>query len=260
MYERSPFRTSTTVSRFGAGGPPPRDIIALLAVVFVTYSMQFFELTAALPQMLRLTPRVLGGWLWQLVTYPYIGYGGVSLWILLELLILFWFGRDVFYRLGRRRFWTVVLWATVGAAVAASLVVLIGSLVGSIGYPFQLMQGQRMLLTIFIAAFATLNGEATILLFFVLPIRARWFLPLEILFAFIGFLGTRDAAGFVGICTAVAVTFTTLSPGGPRRVFRDVQLWVERATVERRLKRMRRGRRFHVIDGDGKRTDRDTIN
>ena len=60
-----------------------------------------------------------------------------------------------------------------------------------------------MLLAIFIAAFATLNRNATILLFFVLPIQARWFLWLEVLFAFIAFLGSHDLPGFLGITTAV---------------------------------------------------------
>ena len=40
-----------------------------------------------------------------------------------------------------------------------------------------------------------------------LPIEARWFLGLEILFAFIGFLQTRDLPGFLGLCTAVGVSY-----------------------------------------------------
>ena len=39
----------------GRGGPPPRDIIAILVVLFVTYTLQFFDSTAALPELLRLT-------------------------------------------------------------------------------------------------------------------------------------------------------------------------------------------------------------
>lgn len=244
----------------GSGAPMPRDLIAVLASLFITFSLQFFEATAIIPALLRLTPAILGGFIWQVVTYPFIGWGGSGLWFLLELLILFWFGRDVFWRLGRRRFWQLTARAALGAALVAVLVLLLERLAGwsdgGMG-AFQLMQGQRILLAITIAAFATLWGEATILLFFVLPVRARWFLWLEILFAFVAFLGSgdprfgvpKDLAGFVGICTAVAVTYLLLSPGGPQRTLHDLRKRLEVRWIQWRLKQLRRKRPFDVIDG-----------
>jgi hypothetical protein len=225
----------------------------VFAALFVTFSLQFFESVAIIPAVLRLTPAVLEGFIWQIATYPFIGWGGSGLWFLLELLILFWFARDVFWRLGRRRFWLLLARAAVGAAIAAVVVQLLQQLsdTGASGFAaFQLMQGQRILMAIVIAAFATLWGEATILLFFVLPIKARWFLWLEILFAFIGFLESKDFAGFVGISTAVFLTTSGLRPGGSRAV---VHTWRKRAEVfllQRRLERLKRKRRFDVIDGD----------
>ena len=183
----------------GPSVPISRDLIGILAALFITFSLQFFEGAAIIPALLRLTPAVFKGFVWQIFTYPFIGWGRSGLWFLVELLILFWFGRDVFWRLGRQRFWTLLARAAIGAAVAAVVVQLVLSLagVGATGFAaFQLMQGQRILLAIVIAAFATLWGEATILLFFVLPVKARWFLWLEILFAFIGFLESKDFAGF----------------------------------------------------------------
>ena len=71
-------------------GPVPPDIIVLLGVVFATFALQFFETTQILPDFLRLTPEVWRqGFVWQLVSYPFIGRGGPSLWFLLELFILF---------------------------------------------------------------------------------------------------------------------------------------------------------------------------
>ena len=84
--------------------------------------------------------------------------------------------------------------------------------------PFQLMQGQRILLTVTIAAFATLWGDATILLFFVLPIRARWCLWLGILLGFVAYLGSKDLAGFAGICAGTAITALALSPAARGRL------------------------------------------
>ena len=74
------------------------------------------------------------------------------------------------------------------------------------------MQGQQILAVVLVAAFATLNRDATILLFFVLPMPARWFLWLEIVFGFLGFLGTHDLPGFLGICAAVGITYGALYP------------------------------------------------
>ena len=226
-------------------------MLLLLAVVFVTFSMQFFDATAAVPALLRLTPAVLGGAIWQLVTYPFVGAGGASIWFLLELLVLFWFGRDVFWRLGRRRFWRLLL---VTAAVAAAVAVATHALMllagGGSTAPFLTMQGHRMLITVLVAAFATLYGEATILLFFVLPVKARWFLWLEILAAFVfGLLPYKDLAGFLGVCAAVLVTFASLQPRGPGRTLHEWRKRLERWILERRLARLRRRRPFEVVDG-----------
>jgi len=235
-----------------SGGPPPQDILVLLGVVFGTFVFQFFDLTALIPAFLRLGPMLYRGALWQVVTYAFTGFGPPSLWFLFSLLILFWFGRDIFVRLGRKRFWTLVLQVVTAAGVAAALVRGVGIMMGMPSpYAFVLMQGQYMLITVMIAAFATLYGQATILLFFVLPIKARWFLALEVLFAFMGFLSTKDFAGFFGLCVAVALTWALLQPGGLRRALEDLRLRFRRRVTEIKLARMKRKRRFDVIDGDG---------
>jgi len=144
----------------------------------------------------------------------------------------------------------LIVQVTLVAAVVALLVRGAGMLMG-LPSPtaFVLMQGQYMLVTVMIAAFACLYGRATILLFFVLPIRARWFLALEVLFAFMGFLNTKDFAGFAGVCTAVATTWALLEPGGPGRSLVNRRLQLKRWIIEQRLARMRRQRKFDVIDG-----------
>jgi hypothetical protein len=242
----------------GFAGRPPRDLVVLLAVVFVTFSLQFFSTTAPLLALARLTPAVWrAGALWQLATYPFAGYGPPSLLFLLELLMLYWFGRDVFERLGRRRFWTRLAYGAVGGGIGAVAVDLAAAFAGSGGAalaaaPFVLLQGQRMLLVVAVAAFATLNRHATILLFFVLPMPARWFLGLEIVIAFLGFLGTRDLAGFLGICAAVGIVYGALYPSGPRRAAREGWLRLQQGWARRRLARLRRRRGIRVVGGEGR--------
>ena len=116
---------------------------------------------------------------------------------------------------------------------------------------FSLKQGQHILLTLFVAAFATLYSEATIYLFFVLPVKARWFLWLEVLFAFLAFLGSKDLAGFLGICTGVFATWFWLQPKGRRPGLRELWLRTQRWWLERRMKQLRRKRGFKVVPGEG---------
>lgn len=237
--------------------PAPRDLVVLLAVVFATFSLQSFPRTRWLPDLLHLgTAYFPFGLIWQVFTYPFTGVGTPSIWILLELLILYWFARDVFYRLGRRHFWRTLVTVTAIAGVAAVAVALAAlAVTGEVTGAFRLMQGQRALLAFAIAAFATLNRNATILLFFVLPIQARWFLWLEVLFAFIAFLATHDLAGFVGICVVVGGTYSVLTAGGLGRVLREWRLRAERRHLERKLQRERRKRKLRVLEGGEGRDD-----
>jgi hypothetical protein len=264
VYSRSPGPGRPALGSLGLGGPAPRDLLALLALLFATFTVQ--ALTGGPGGGGLLNPLLLssaawrGAWLWQVATYPVIGYGPPSLWFLLELLMVFWFGRDTYVQLGRRRFWRLLAGSTLAAGAAAVIVDLGRAfLTGLDGtYLFPLMQGQRVVLAVLIAAFATLNRDATVYLFLVLPVVARWFLWLAPLIAFIGFLqapvgGPRDLPGFAGICAAVALTYLALTRRGRRRGgLRDSRLRVERWWLERRLDRHRRKSRLRVVRGDEK--------
>ncbi len=242
----------------GLTGPVPRDIWLLLGVILVTFSLRFFEATAFGAALLRLTPLVWQrGFLWQLFTYPFAGTGAPSFWFVVELLILFMFGRDVYLRLGRRGFWQLLIVTAAVAAVTAVLIQLLLSLGGAEPQPttFALMQGQHMVLVILIAAFATLNGGATIYLFFVLPVVARWFIGLEILFAFLGFLSTRDLSGFLGVCVAVGFTWWTLTPGRKSLELREGWLRLQAWWIKLRLGWMKKRRGFRVVQGEKKDSD-----
>ena len=252
---RRPYGGRVELGRPGwPGNRPTPDVVLLVAVLFGTYALQFFGATAIVPSMLRLTPAVWRlGYLWQLVTYAFVGFGGPSPWILLEMLVLFWFGQDVRARLGRRRFWTVLLSAVALSAVAAVAVQLgvSASMGGSpTPFPFQLMQGQRILLAVLIAAFATLAGDATILLFFVIPLRARWCLWLGVLIAFVAYLGSKDLAGFAGICAATGTAALALSRGATRSGLRVRWLEWRRRRLSRKLDRLTKRRGLRVVRRD----------
>ena len=249
MYSDRPRSRQPIGFGSGAAGPPPPDLLVLIGVLFVSYSLQYFAPFEPLMGMLRLSRDVWQlGFLWQLATYPFVASLGFGLFFLLELLIIFWFGRDVYRYLGRSRFWQLLAWGAGTASVVAVAVQLLLDLAGAgVSTAFVLMQGQTMVLTILIAAFATLYGNATIFLFFVLPIKARWFLGLEIVLAFMGFLTSKDLAGFLGICAAVGLVYQTLTGGGLWRVLREWRLRIERKVLEARLERMKSKRGMKIV-------------
>jgi hypothetical protein len=241
------------------GDPPPRDFLILMAVLFVTFSMGFFPWTQPLMGLLYLSPDVWQrGFLWQLVTYLFAALPDQPFWFLVTLLILYLFGKQVRSYLRRRQFWQLLLQAGLTASLVAVGVQLLISAAGWRTLPFLLMQGDRMVLAILIAAYATMFRQAVIRLFFVLPIKARDFLWLEILFAFMAFLTTRDFAGFVGITTAVATTYGLLT-GGLRKMLREWRLRIERLLIEMRLRFLRRKRKMRLVKpddgGDARRQD-----
>ena len=244
----------------GLSGPIPSDLWALLGVILFTLTLGSFDATRGITDWLRLTPLVwLRGFVWQMVTYPFISMGATSpIWFLIEMVILLMFGRDVFMRLGRRQFWKLLV---VAAGVAGLVAVMVGIIIHLVAgleglqTAFLLMQGQRMIMTILIAAFATLNRNATIMLFFVLPIQAKWFLLLEIAFAFLAFLSTHDLAGFLGICTAVGFTFGSLTGWRTQGWWLQTRLRLEQIWLKQRLAWLRRRRGLHVVKDDKTKDD-----
>jgi hypothetical protein len=247
-------RTPRFGGRFGAGagfpGAAPRDLIALLAVVFATYALQFFAGTAIVPALLRLGAATWARWeVWRLLTYAVSGYGPASPWILLELLVLYWFAGDLRRALGLRRFYSLLAVSAVTAGVAALAADAVAAGLGMVpsGEPFVLMQGQRMLLAISIAAFAARNRDAVIYLLFVLPVRAGMFIWVSLLIAFVGFLSTKDLGGLIGLWTATGVAVWRSRSGPPS--LRRLRLRWQEALLRWRLDRLRRRSRFRVVDG-----------
>ena len=100
---------------------------------------------------------------------------------------------------------------------------------------------------VLIAAFAVLNAQATIYLFFVLPMPARWFIPLELLFAFLGFLSTRDLAGLLGICGAVGFSVAYLGRSGLRKSLNNAYLRARYQIYRARLAWMKRRSGLRVV-------------
>ena len=112
---------------------------------------------------LALQRAVIGERLWTPLTYLFVHAPGglLSTHLLFNMLGLFWFGTPVERSIGSSEF----LWLYLGAGIAAGLVAIapLGAtaVIGASGAVFAVM-----------VVYATLFPEATIVLFFVIPLRA----------------------------------------------------------------------------------------
>jgi membrane associated rhomboid family serine protease len=129
------------------------------------------------------------GFVWQFLTFQFLH--GDHVHLILNCLVLFSFGRHVEAFLGKRAYLQLYLWSGFAGGI---LQVLIGLLWPRFGGT---MVGASAGVCGVIAAFAYLSPHSTIYLFFVVPIRAKFFVHLTIALCIIlpfalPALGVRD--------------------------------------------------------------------
>ena len=148
---------------------------------------------------------VLHGYVWQVVTYAFLHAGTFHL--LFNMLTLWMFGSQFEMDWGRRQFLEFYFFCVVGAAIT-SIVIGFG---GALAYRFwdaPLFNGMASLITVptvgasggifgILLAYGMLYGNREILLWFVLPIKAKYLVAAFIFIALVGALGgTGGVANF----------------------------------------------------------------
>jgi membrane associated rhomboid family serine protease len=113
------------------------------------------------------------GFIWQLFTYQFL-HGGLP-HLVLNSVALYFFGRPMELMLGPRAFLKLYLLSGLAGGIFQ---VALGFISPQFSGP---MVGASAGICGLIAAFALLSPDSVIYLFFVLPVRARYFLPLMIL-------------------------------------------------------------------------------
>lgn len=115
------------------------------------------------------------GWVWQFLTFQFLH---AELWhLLVNMFVLYSFGRAIEYMLGKRRFLKLYFLSGFAGGFAQILLALVSSRFADPSAP---TVGASAGICGLIAAFALLNPNSVIYLFFILPIRALYFLPLLI--------------------------------------------------------------------------------
>ena len=203
-FERNPWREFIG----GGRGRPPQLLAAwLVALAVGCFGSMFWELGPVLDS-LRLSPAVWEqGQIWRVVTYAFVGWGGVSPWTLIQLVLVYWFAMELIVWIGWPRVRVLLLSGVLIAGIAGVVVQLASDASGGpqTHSPFFLMQGQHVVIAIALAAFARCNQNATVTtpgFLLGLPVPVRWLVPLQLLYALAGFAATRDLGGLVGVGVA----------------------------------------------------------
>ncbi len=126
--------------------------------------------------------------LWQLVTHPVIHNPGAPIGFLIDCLIFYFFAGTVESALGTRKFLRLYFIAAAGGAAAG---LLLNSLT-SFGAPYAGMMPSLLAL---IVVFGLLRPEATILLMFVLPVKAKYISYGTVIVTALTFLAKTNAHG-----------------------------------------------------------------
>lgn len=181
---------------------------------------------------------------WQILTHPFLHDPRSPIGFLLTCLVFYFFSAPVERHFGTRGFLTLFY----GSAVGAMVVGLLFSFVSGFDAPFS---GMLPSLLSMIVVFGLLNPEATILLMFVLPVKAKYLSYGTVLITFLTFLAKVNPHGAYHL-GGIAVGYLLLrGPGNlpdPRRLYDRFLLW--------RIRKKKS--RFTVIDGNkGKDKDPD---
>jgi membrane associated rhomboid family serine protease len=140
-------------------------------------------------RLLALSPLGSGRFhIWQLATHPLIHDPGSPIGFLLDCLVFYFFAGTVESAMGTRRFLRLYLAAALGGAAAG----LIFSGLTSFPIPYAGMMPSLLAL---IVVFGLLQPEATVLLMFVLPIKAKYISYGTIIVTALTFLARTNVHG-----------------------------------------------------------------
>ncbi len=224
---------------FGSSLTPVGKIMLIVyAAVYVLELIAEHWLEIPIYQWLALSPLKSGYfYIWQAVTHPVIHDPGAPIGFLINCLVFFFFAGTIESALGARGFLRLYIIAALGGASAC---LIFGGL-SSFGVP---CAGMMPSLLALIVVFGLLQPEATILLMFVLPIKAKYISYGTTIITALTFLAQTNVHGAYHLG---GIGLAWLYFRAPTRWF-DTDWWRRKSDATSRKKRRAR---FTVISGKG---------
>ncbi len=183
--------------------------------------------------------------IWQILTHPFIHHPMAPLGFLINCLVFYFFVGPVQNALGADRFLTLFYIAALGGALCG----LAFSRVSGFDAPFM---GMLPSILAVIVVFGLMNPEATILLMFILPVKAKYISYGTALITLLTFLSKVNPHGAYHLG---GLLFGYIYFKGPKYVLDPA--WIKWKYLEWRIKRKKS--RFQVIDGYKDKKDGPTI-
>lgn len=203
-----------------------------IALVVVSVAVQLGGVKAA--ELFAMTPLlVLKGWVWQILTYPFIETNVLSL--LIDVLVLVMIGMGVESSWGSKR---VLMFSAGTAAVAGALTSLLALVVPALlGYPFL---GAGVLVTALWIAYGLAFGSAQ-MNFWGIPMSGNGLAWVGVGFIALNAVFAHSLIPVVPEIFAAALIFAYFKLGSPRLLWLRARQW----QLQRQLKG--RGRHLKVI-------------
>ena len=231
-----PFRFGSSFSQLG------KQMLIIYAVIYIIELL--FEHWFKLPLIHHLMIYPFSSerfYFWQIATHPFIHNPTAPIGFLINCLVFYFFAAPVEYAFGRRRFLTLFYVAAVGGAVCG----LFFSSVSGLNAPFM---GMLPSLLALVVIFGFLNPEATILLMFILPVKAKYLSYGTIVITLLTFLAKANPHGAYHLG---GILFGYIYFKGPKDLF-DPKMIVAKY-YEWQFNRKKS--RFTVIDGQKNKDD-----
>jgi membrane associated rhomboid family serine protease len=190
----------------GAPRGAAKATVGLIVALAATFVLAWFGLRQAFGPGLAFDPAELAARPWTLLTYPFAsaGDGGGLFFTLIMWLVLYMFGGAVERDAGPVR----LLGLFLGGSVIAGLFIALGARIAG---PAPVLMGPALGVACVIVAWAARNAEATILLFFILPLKGKY---LAILTFALTFFAYGTGAPLIGLFAVVALALAWLWASG----------------------------------------------
>lgn len=174
--------------------------------------------------------------IWQIFTHPFIHDPQAPFGFLINGIMLYFFAAPVENAIGSKRFLILFYFAAMGSAICGLAL----SGISAFNLPFM---GMLSSLLAILVVFGLLNPEATIMLMFILPVKAKFLSYGTVLITVLTFLAMANPFGAYHLG---GIFFGYLYFRGPKHVFDPNLIYLR--YLQWQLRRRKAG--FRVIDGN----------